>query len=118
MIASTEDRHAPRTRSQLPVRYEVIPFDGRGFVDAQIEDLSPDGLRFQCRDEVRARSGMLLELQIPDAQPVRFVGRAAWVRELPDHSGFEVGGSFEDQTTRGRNAIERFLQHEALSPGL
>ena len=105
MIASTEDRHSPRTRSQFPVRFEVIPFDGRGFVDAHVEDLSPDGLRFQCQDEVSTRSGMLLELLIPDAQPVRLVGRAAWVRELPNHSGFEVGSRFEDQSARGRKTV-------------
>ena len=118
MIDNREDRRAPRTASQFPLRYEVIPVNGKGFVDARVEDLSPEGLRFQCRDEVNARSGMLLELQIPNAQPVRFIGRAAWVRELPDHRGFEVGGSFEDQSTRGRKTIERFLQHDAFSAGL
>jgi hypothetical protein len=115
MIDSKEDRRSPRTPSRFPLRYEVIPVDGRGFVDACVEDLSPEGLRFQCRDEVRTRAGMLLELQIPNAQPVHFVGRAAWVRELPDNGGFEVGGRFEDQSTHGRKTIERFLRHEVVS---
>ena len=114
MIDSMEGRRAPRAASRFPLRYEVIPVDGRGFLDARVEDLSPEGLRFKCRDEVRARSGMLLELQIPDAQPVHFIGRAAWVRELPDNTGFEVGGRFEDQSTWGRKTIEQFLQHHAV----
>ena len=118
MIASKEDRRFPRTRSQVSLRYEALPVAGKGFVDAHLEDLSPEGLRFQCRDEVGVRSGILLELQIPDTQPVHFVGRAVWVRELQDHTGFEVGGMFEDQNSRGRTAVERFLQHDAFSSGL
>lgn len=114
MIAVQESRRFPRTRSRFPLRYEVIPVDGRGFVDAGIEDLSPAGLRFRCRGEVRARSGLLLELRIPDAEPVCFFGRVAWVRELPEQGGFEVGGCFEEQSTHGRKAIERFLQHDAV----
>ena len=117
MINGRDGRRSPRTASRFPLRYELIPVDGRGFIDARVEDLSPEGLRFQCQDEVRARSGMLLELKIPTGEPVRFFGRAAWVRELPDSSGFEVGGRFEDQSTWGRKTIERFLQRDAVSPG-
>jgi hypothetical protein len=58
---------------------------------------------------------MMLELQLPEEKPVHFFGRTAWVRELPDHGGFEVGGRFEDQSTWGRKAIERFLQRDAVS---
>lgn len=117
MIDSKERRRAPRTASRFPLRFQVIPLAGDGYVDARVEDLSPEGLRFQCREEVRARSGMLVELQIPDEPPVHFFGRAAWVRELPGNDGYEVGGRFEDQSTWGRKAIERFLQHEAPASG-
>jgi hypothetical protein len=117
MIDSKERRSATRTASQFPLRYQVIPVAENGYVNARVEDLSPEGLRFQCRDEVRARVGMLLELQLPDEQPVHFFGRAAWVRELPDHRGFEVGGRFEDQSTWGRKTVERFLQHDSISAG-
>ena len=117
MIDGKERRMHPRTPSRFPLRYQVIPFVGSGYVEGRVEDLSPEGLRFQCRGEVRDRSGMLMELQLPDGLPVHFFGRAAWVRELPDHGGFEVGGRFEDQNARERETVERFLQHEALSSG-
>jgi len=116
MIDGKERRLSPRTANRFPLRFQAIPFAGNGYVDAQVEDLSPDGLRFRCRDEVRDRSGMLLELQLPDGLPVPFFGRTAWVRELPNSRGFEVGGRFEDQSTRGRNSIERYLQRDPASP--
>ena len=115
MSDSKERRRSPRIAREFPVRYQVIPFVGKGYVDARVEDLSPEGLRFQCPEEVRAHAGMLLELQIPEALPVHFFGRAAWVRELPDHKGFEVGGRFEDQSTWGYKTIERFLRHDSVS---
>ena len=117
MIEGRERRRYPRTASRFPLRYQMIPVAGGGYVDARVEDLSPEGLRFQCHDEVRDRSGMLMELQLPDGMPVHFFGRAAWVRELPDRRGFEVGGRFEDQSTWGRKTIERFLQRDSVSPG-
>ena len=116
MIDSKERRRAPRTASQFPLRYQMIPVAGSSFVNALVEDLSPEGLRFKCRDEVHVRAGMLLELQLPNEQPVHFFGRAAWVRELPDRKGFEVGGRFEDQSTWGRKTVERFLQYDSGSP--
>ena len=115
MIEGRERRRYPRTASRFPLRYQVIPVAGRGYADARVEDLSPEGLRFQCRDEVRDRSGMLLELHLPDGLPVHFFGRAAWVRELPDSGGFEIGGKFEDQSTWGRKTIEQFLQRDSGS---
>jgi len=117
MTDGKERRHYLRTATRFPLRYQVIPIAGRGYVDARIEDLSPEGLRFRCRDEVRAHSGMLLELQLPDGLPVHFFGRTAWVRELPDHGGFEVGGRFEDQSTWGRKTVERFLLNDSVSSG-
>ena len=117
MIEGRERRRSPRAPSRFPLRYQMIPVAGGGYVDARVADLSVEGLRFECRDEVRPREGMLLELQLPDGMPVHFFGRAAWVRELPDREGFEVGGRFEDQSTWGRKTIERFLQHELVSAG-
>lgn len=117
MIDGKERRLSPRAARRFPLRYQAIPLAEGGYAEARVEDLSPEGLRFQCHDEVRERAGLLLELQLPDGMPVHFFGRAAWVRELPGSRGFEVGGRFEEQSTWGRKTIERFLQRDAVSPG-
>ena len=117
MAESKERRLYPRTTCRFPLRYQAIPVAGGGYADGGVEDLSPEGLRFRCRDQVRDRSGMLLELQLPDGLPVHFFGRAAWVRELPENGGYEVGGRFEDQSTWGRKTVERFLQRDSFTPG-
>lgn len=117
MIEGRERRLSPRTASRFPMRFQVIPVAESRYLGASVEDLSPDGVRFQCREEVRKRSGMLLELQLPEGLPVHFFGRAAWVRKLPNSGGFEVGGRFEDQSTWGRKTLERFLQDVPGSPG-
>ncbi|HWR97776.1 MAG TPA: PilZ domain-containing protein [Candidatus Methanoperedens sp.] len=104
-----ERRTAPRVRRSFPMRYRLIPVDGDGYLDARVQDLSPEGVRFSCSDTVRPKEGFLLELLIPDGRPVNSFGRAAWVRELPGQGGFEVGGRFVDQSTASRRAIERHI---------
>lgn len=116
MMNSKDRRLSPRTACRFPLHYLVIPVSGGGYADARVTDLSLDGLRFRCRDELRDRASMLLELQLPGGAPVHFIGRTAWVRELPDGGGFEAGGRFEDQSTWGRKTIERFLQRDSATP--
>ena len=110
MTDRTDRRSSPRVAGRFPVRYQVIPVAGSGFLEAFAEDLSADGVRFRCPQQVRVRSGLLLELKMPETGEVRSFGRAAWVRELPGEEGFEVGGRFVDQSTFARKTLERHLQ--------
>ena len=104
-----ERRKTPRFRRSFPMRFRLIPVGGGGYLEASVEDLSPEGVRFRCSGTVRPREGLLLELLIPDGRPVHSFGRAAWVRELPGRGGFEVGGWFVDQSTSSRRAIEQHI---------
>lgn len=114
MMNGKERRSTPRTASLFPLRYRLLPVEGDGYLEARVEDLSPQGLRFRSSEAVRARAGLLFELMIPGAPPVRSFGRAAWVRGLANDSGFEVGGSFVDLSTSARKAIERHLQQDPV----
>jgi hypothetical protein len=111
-----ERRRSPRSSSRFPLRFRLIPVSGSGYIDASVEDLSAEGVRFSCAGGVRKREGLLFELLIPGAQPVHSFARAAWVRELPGRAGFEVGSSFVDQSTASRKAIERHLQRDPAAP--
>lgn len=111
MMDRKERRARPRTESLFPVRFRLLPVEaGAGYHDGRTQDLSPEGLRFRSAREVRVRTGLLFELMIPGSPPVRSFGRAAWVRELANDGGFEVGGRFEDLSTASRRSIERHLQ--------
>lgn len=103
-------RNAPRIRGAFPVYYRLVPGSGPGYREAVGVDLSPEGVRFSCPELVPARSGFLVELRLPGLAPVRSLGRAAWVRALPDDRGFEVGGPFVEPSTAARQRIERYLQ--------
>ena len=118
MMNRKERRLTPRAASVFSLRYRLLPVGGAGYFDARVQDLSPAGVRFRSPEEVRVRSGLLFELMIPGAPPVRSFGRAAWVRELTNDSGFEVGSSFVDLSTSARKAIERHLQREPIHAGL
>ena len=115
MVKPRERRRFPRVSSEFPLRYRRIPVVRPGYEEASVEDVSLGGVRFRCADDVRVRSSMLFELMIPGAQPVHTFGRVAWMVERPDRDGFEAGGTFEEQSTSTRKAIERYLQRE-LAP--
>jgi hypothetical protein len=117
MLNRKERRQTPRAAISFPLRFRLLPVGGAGYYDARVQDLSPAGVRFRAPDEVRVRSGLLFELIIPGAAPVRSFGRAAWVRELADDGGFEVGSSFVDLSTSSRKAIERHLQRQPVLAG-
>ncbi len=110
MKAGRERRRSPRVTSEFLLRFRQIPVGRAGYVDASVEDLSIEGVRFRCSREVRVHSSLIFELLIPGSQPVHAFGRAAWVRERPGHDGFDIGGKFEDQSTSARKMIERHLQ--------
>jgi hypothetical protein len=105
-----ERRRFPRVASEFPLHYRSIPVARTGYVGASVRDLSLTGVRFRSPNDVRVRSSLLFELLIPGAQPVHTIGRAAWVRELPDREGFEIGGVFEEQSTSVRKALMQHLQ--------
>jgi hypothetical protein len=105
-----ERRRTRRVTSRFPMRYRTIPVTDAGYLDARVEDVSPEGVRFRCAEGIRLRAGLLFELQIPGAPPACSFGRAAWVRELPGAAGYEVGSAFVDQSTATRKRIERHIQ--------
>jgi hypothetical protein len=112
-----ERRRFPRVSSEFPLRYRQIPVVKPGYHDAWVEDVSVAGVRFRCSDDVRVRSSMLFELLIPGAKPVHTFGRVAWVARLPDREGFEIGGTFEEQSTTTLKAIQQHLQREHAHVG-
>ena len=117
MSKGRERRRFPRVSSEFPLRYRQIPVVKPGYHDANVEDVSVGGVRFRSSDDVRVRSSMLFELLIPGAQPVHTFGRVAWVVERPDHDGFEIGGTFEEQSTTTLKAIKQHLQREYAHAG-
>ena len=117
MSNARERRRFPRVSSDFPLRYRQIPVVKPGYHDASVEDMSRGGVRFRSPDEVRVRSSMLFELLIPGAQPVHAFGRVAWVVERPDRDGFEIGGTFEEQSTTTLRAIQQHLQREHAHAG-
>ncbi|MBI5439648.1 MAG: PilZ domain-containing protein [Deltaproteobacteria bacterium] len=114
-IAMPRVRRSRRVPAVFPVTYWV-PLAGSRFREARGVDLSPDGLRFSCREVVPMRAGFLVELRLPGQEPVRTLGRAAWVRPLPGDGGFEVGGPLVEPTTAARLRIERFLRSVEAQP--
>jgi hypothetical protein len=115
MTSPKERRRFPRVTGAFPLRSWQFPVGRAGYSEARVEDLSAGGVRFRCASDARVRSSLLLELVFPGEQPVRSFGRVAWVRELPGDAGFEIGGVFEEQSTKVRAAIGRHLSRAASS---
>jgi len=96
MVGESERRRFPRLAAECPVRYRVIPEARPAFQGALVRDVSAGGVRFRTFSFMPRGARMLLELQLPVGPPIRAVGRAAWIRTLPDDDGYEVGSQFDD----------------------
>jgi len=114
MRTGKDRRRFHRVPTQFPLRYRLIPVDETGYLEAHVEDLSPEGVKFRAGSGIRARAGLLLEMLVPGAEPVRVFGRATWVREAPGDGGSEVGTRFVDQSTATRKAILRHIEREVI----
>lgn len=115
MTGFSNERRFPRTPAAFPVRFRVVPDGGGRYYEARGVDLSTAGLRFRHPEPIPSRSSLIVELQLPGEAPVRSLGRVAWVRELPDERGFEVGGPLVEPSTAARLRIERYLRN--VDPG-
>lgn len=115
MTGFSDERRFPRTPAAFPVRFRVVPDGGGRYYEARGVDLSAAGLRFFSAEAVPPRAGLIVELRLPGEPPLRSLGRVAWVRELPDEFGFEVGGPLIEPSTAARLRIERYLRN--VDPG-
>jgi hypothetical protein len=91
------------------LRYRRIPISPLGPHNAMVEDLSKGGVRFRVDEFLSRKANLLLEVHLPGAHPVRTLASVAWVRELPEDEGFDVGGSFVDPPHEARAAFEKLV---------
>lgn len=103
-------RQFPRVDQRFPLRFRPLPVRNAAAYEGGAEDLSCGGVRFRCAEGLRPRSGVIVELHVPGADPVSSLGRVAWVKELAETGGFEIGLRFEDQSTAARMAIQKHLR--------
>lgn len=83
-----ERRRFPRLAVRVPVRLSTIdpepdPGTGRPFFrtsDDTCANLSHGGLFIQTDEPLTPGRRLLIEVRLPDGQPVEVVGRVAWVR--------------------------------------
>jgi hypothetical protein len=104
-----DKRLSPRVGLRCPLRYRVVPVTEAGYSYALAHDVSPTGFRFHSQTFVPRKSGILVELLLPESSPVRSLARAVWVREMPGDDGFEIGGSFVEPPHDARTALSRFV---------
>ncbi len=84
-------RRHPRLAVRVPVRLSTIdpepdPGTGRPFFrtsDDTCANLSHGGLFIQTDEPLMPGRRLLIEVRLPDGQPVEVVGRVAWVRRTP-----------------------------------
>jgi uncharacterized protein (TIGR02266 family) len=114
-------RRHPRVPVELPVRLSTIdpqidPRTGRPYFRASREicaNLSRGGLFIRTRDPISPGRRVLIELHLPDGQPVEAVGRIAWSKRVlapaggaeDDGVGIEILGAPGEQL----EALESFI---------
>lgn len=107
-----ERRRFIRLEVPIEVKYviEESPDQVRRRVDTK--DLSCDGLRFICEEEVSDGSLIDLNLTVPGAtNPIHIKGKAVWSRKISteDAAPFEVGVEFMQIEEDNKNTFLKYL---------
>lgn len=99
-------------RLEVPIQLRYIIEGDSTRKDVTTKDLSCDGLRFICSDEISAGSGIEMNLMIPEAaNPVHAKGKVVWVKRLTleDSSPYEVGVEFSKIEEDNKNTFLKYL---------
>ncbi|MBN1871865.1 MAG: PilZ domain-containing protein [Candidatus Omnitrophica bacterium] len=99
-------------RLEVPVHLQYI-IDGETMrKDVTTKDLSCDGLRFICSNDISSGLNLEMNLMIPDASnPVHVNGKVVWSKRLTleDGSPYEVGVEFSKIEEDNKNTFLKYL---------
>jgi uncharacterized protein (TIGR02266 family) len=118
---STARRRHRRISAALPVRVSTIEperdqWTGRPFFRATREhcaNVSRGGAFVRTAEPLAPGRRILIELQLPNGEPLEAIGRVAWTRRImsPNESETEggIGVEFLGAASEQFSALERFL---------
>jgi len=109
---SKERRHFPRASLPCHLRYLRIPKKVAEYRNATVQDISQGGFRFRTYELFPRRSCFLLDLYLPDSNPVRFVATVAWIRTMPDEDGYQIGGKFVEPNLAVGTALAHLFSRQ------
>jgi hypothetical protein len=99
-----EKRRWPRVACQWEAVYSSIKRP-EGLRSSATLDVSEGGTRFRTSAFVAVGERLRFTLRPPKGAALESVLVPVWVREIPTLDLFEVGGSFEDLSRDGREAL-------------
>ena len=118
-------RRHPRIEASIDVRISTIeperdPWTGRPFFRALHEtcvNLSRGGAFVRTAEPLRPGRRLLVEMQLPNGQPVEAIGRVAWTRRTLDRSagaeakreGTGIGIEFLGGSARQFSLLDAFI---------
>ncbi len=120
----TGQRRHPRITAALPVRVSTIeperdPWTGRPFFRATQEhcaNVSRGGAFVLTAEPLAPGRRVLIELQLPNGEPLEAIGRVAWTRRImsPNESETEagIGVEFLGAAPEQFSALETFLDDQ------
>jgi len=115
-MAKFEDRHIERRkyiRLPAPIRLTYTNVDSGRTHNADVKDISPEGVRFETQDKALGSSDNLeLKLDIPNApNSVHAKGTVVWKEKLSleDTSPFDFGIEFSEIEDDNKNTFLKFL---------
>ena len=97
-------------RIEIPLKLRIIT-DANYVEDCTIKNLSPLGVRFETKKELKDGEDLELTLNLPDsANPVHIEGKVVWHKKasLEDGAPFDVGCEFVKIEEDNKNTFLRY----------
>jgi hypothetical protein len=94
-----------------PIDLRVITGDGN-IEKPKLKDISPIGLRFETKKELKDGEKLELALELPNTKnPVHIRGKVVWHRKtsLEDHAPFDIGCEFIKIEEDNKNTFLKYF---------
>ena len=112
-----EKRRWPRILAEWEVLFNSISGrSGSGNRTSATVDVSEGGVRFRSRHFVAVGDRLRFTIRPSSGASLETTLTSVWVREIPSLSVFEVGGSFEDISSLGRQNLREWTASTAGWP--
>ena len=106
----SEKRKSTRIETHVTVKYRKLGDpESKSKSGAITRNISEGGIRFRTAEFLSKACRLIMELDIPQAKPVKIISRVVWISKVPYGEGYETGNQFLEMSRKDRELVSEYL---------
>ncbi len=106
MDIKLERRRKERARTNLAVKFKLLPETGSSGHNSSSENISEGGMCIKASEFIPFAKRLLLMLDVPRVQKtIKAICKVAWIRKVKENEEYEVGLHFVEVGKKDKDLI-------------